>query len=173
MWIWVSSNAVLPLCLYYWIRGPDNQLLNLLCHIMEGRGVKLHMVVQRPGNWATVLHVDVRVPPVPALDGRGQMIALVCTGESVMAAKSRQESLVSPPLTAPVPGATKPALRTPRYSRPDWLLWPTSAGFFGLVPLDSATARGYAMMASIVRDPILFYPDRGNLYLSIEWTDGV
>ena len=97
MWIWVSSNAVLPLCLYYWIRGPDNQLLNLLCHIMEGRGVKLHMVVQRPGNWATVLHVDVRVPPVPVLDGRGQMIALVCTGESAMAALSRQESLVSLP----------------------------------------------------------------------------
>ena len=50
--------------------------------------------------------MDAHVPPVPALAGRGQTLALVCAKEAVMAAQSQWESMASPPLTENFPGTT-------------------------------------------------------------------
>ena len=83
------------------------------------------MLVQRPGDWATILRVDACLPLVPTIDGRGRTLDFAHVGEAAMAAQSRWETLTSPPLPAPVP----------RLAVTD------RTGRFGRLPRDSLVSR--------------------------------
>ena len=93
--------------------------------------LKRPTLVQRPGDWDTILLVDARRPPVPEINGRGRTLVFAHDGEYATVAQFRWASLsrrlywrlclASPPLNQPfehftVPGPTGRFGRLPRAS---------------------------------------------------------
>ena len=79
------------------------------------------MLVQRPGDWETIMHMNTIILPVPNLDCRVRKLVWYRDGDTAMAYQLWGGSITSPPLLAPVPDAdtARTDQRTPLYSRPD------------------------------------------------------
>ena len=67
-------------------------------------------LVQRPGDWATILRMDDRVLPVPDMGYRGRTLVWDQDGNAATVAKLWGGLLVSPPLPAHMPGAAAAGL---------------------------------------------------------------